>query len=105
MGNSILQPSAVRGPNLTQSLRLGQHAGEASDSRKTMPTRNSRPRTYAEWLAKRNARSLARLKGALPDIFPGPVLDHALARRHTPPTPRRAIESYWRSHPLRADRL
>jgi hypothetical protein len=53
----------------------------------------------------RNARSLARLKKALPDIFPAPVLTHALNRRWTPPMPRIAIDSYWRAHPLRADRL
>lgn len=53
----------------------------------------------------RNARSLARLEKALPDIFPAPVLTHALNRRWTPPMPRIAIDSYWRAHPLRADRL
>jgi hypothetical protein len=33
------------------------------------------------------------------------VLRHALARSFIPPTPRLAVESYWRHHPVRADRL
>jgi acyl transferase domain-containing protein len=57
------------------------------------------------WRAQRNATALARLRRNLPEIFPAPVLLHALARPFIPPTPRRAIESYWRQHPLRADRL
>jgi hypothetical protein len=57
------------------------------------------------WRAERNARSLARLERALPDPFPVPVLRHALARSLVPPTPRLAVESYWRHHPVRADRL
>ena len=40
-----------------------------------------------------------------PEIFPAAVLNHALARPFIPPTPRRAIESFWRHHPVRADRL
>jgi hypothetical protein len=52
-----------------------------------------------------NARALARLNKALPEIFPATVLRHALARRWTPPMPRLAIDGYWRAHPLRADRL
>src|SRR5215813_4109726 len=52
-----------------------------------------------------NKRALARLHKALPEIFPAPVLTHALARRWTPPMPRLAVDSYWRIHPLRADRL
>jgi hypothetical protein len=59
----------------------------------------------AETLALQNARSLARLNKALPEVFPAPVLTHALARRFTPPMPRLAIDSYWRIHPVRADRL
>ncbi|HLH87103.1 MAG TPA: hypothetical protein VKX28_01490 [Xanthobacteraceae bacterium] len=59
----------------------------------------------SETLALQNERSLARLHKALPDIFPAPVLTHALARRFTPPMPRLAVDSYWRIHPLRADRL
>jgi len=59
----------------------------------------------AETIALQNARSLARLNKALPEIFPAPVLTHALARRFTPPMPRLAVDSYWRIHPLRADRL
>lgn len=52
-----------------------------------------------------NRRALARLEKALPADFPAPALIHALARRWTPPMPRLAIDSYWRAHPLRADRL
>jgi hypothetical protein len=52
-----------------------------------------------------NKRALARLTNALPAEFPAPALIHALARRWTPPMPRHAIDSYWRAHPLRADRL
>ena len=61
--------------------------------------------TLSDMRMLRNDQSLARLNKALPDPFPGAVLHHALTRRWTPPTPRLAIDSYWRSHPLRADRL
>lgn len=57
------------------------------------------------WRDTRNERSLARLRKALPAVFPAPVLQHALSRSFVPPTPRRAVEGYWRAHPLRADRL
>ena len=57
------------------------------------------------WREERNEKARARLRRALPAIFPGTVLAHALSRPFVPPTPRRAIESYWRAHPLRADRL
>jgi hypothetical protein len=52
-----------------------------------------------------NRKALARFTKALPAVFPPPVLTHALARRFTPPMPRLAVDSYWRAHPLRADRL
>jgi hypothetical protein len=55
--------------------------------------------------AERNRRSFARLSRALPAIFPLAVLARALNRPFIPPTPRLAIESYWRAHPIRADRL
>jgi hypothetical protein len=55
--------------------------------------------------AERNKRSLARLSKSLPEIFPPAVLTRALSRPFIPPTPRLAIDSYWRAHPLRADRL
>jgi hypothetical protein len=57
------------------------------------------------WRAERNAKARARLARHLPDIFPPVVLAHALAKPFIPPTPRRAIESYWRHHPVRADKL
>src|SRR5262249_37093591 len=55
--------------------------------------------------AERNRRSFARLSKALPAIFPPAVLARAVSRPFIPPTPRLAIESYWRAHPIRADRL
>ena len=59
----------------------------------------------SHWRDERNARSRARLAKALPAIFPVPILIHAQARPFVPPLPRLAVESYWRSHPVRADRL
>jgi hypothetical protein len=59
----------------------------------------------SEWLKKRNERALARFEAALPERFPKVVLRHALAARWTPALPSRAVEAYWRAHPLRADRL
>ena len=59
----------------------------------------------SETRALQNDRARARLEKALPSPFPAAVLTHALARRWTPPMPRLAIDSYWRAHPLRADRL
>ncbi len=59
----------------------------------------------SSWREERNARSRSRLEKALPAVFPAEVLVHALARPLTPPLPRLAVESYWHTHPLRADRL
>jgi hypothetical protein len=55
--------------------------------------------------AERSRKSFARLSRRLPASFPPAVLARALTRPFIPPTPRLAIESYWRAHPLRADRL
>jgi hypothetical protein len=55
--------------------------------------------------AERNRQAVGRLRRALPEIFPSAVLSRALGRPFVPPTPRLAIDSYWRAHPLRADRL
>src|SRR6516165_11558999 len=55
--------------------------------------------------AERNRQSLARLNRALPSLFPPAVLSWALGRPFVPPTPRLAVDSYWRAHPIRADRL
>jgi len=55
--------------------------------------------------AERNRQALARLSKKLPAIFPPAVLARALSRPFIPPTPRLAIDSYWRVHPIRADRL
>jgi hypothetical protein len=57
------------------------------------------------WRAQRNEKARARLMRHLPEIFPAVVLAHALARPLVPPTPRRAVDSYWRHHPVRADKL
>ena len=54
---------------------------------------------------RRNRQALARLTKSLPSIFPSAVLARALSRPFKPPTPRLAINSYWRAHPVRADRL
>src|SRR3954453_936951 len=51
-----------------------------------------------------NRRARKRLDRALPDIFPKPVLIHALSRRWTPTMPRLAVDAYWRAHVCRADR-
>jgi hypothetical protein len=59
----------------------------------------------SEWRAARNRAALKRFEKALPEVFPAPVLTHALARAFTPPMPRLAVDSYWRAHPVRADRL
>jgi len=41
----------------------------------------------------------------LPEVFPGAALVHALSRPFLPATPRRTVDSYWRHHPVRADKL
>jgi hypothetical protein len=61
--------------------------------------------SVSRWREEKNERALARLQRAMPALFPAPVLQHALSRSLIPPTPRLAVESYWRHHPLRADRL
>jgi len=59
----------------------------------------------SEWRDIRNQRSRTRLQRALPEIFPRQVLARAFASPFIPPTPRLAIDGYWRAHPARADRL
>jgi hypothetical protein len=61
--------------------------------------------TWQTETAERNRKSFARLSRSLPAAFPPAVLARALDRPFIPPTPRLAIESYWRAHPLRAHRL
>jgi hypothetical protein len=61
--------------------------------------------SWQEEKAERNRRALARLSKRLPTIYPPAVLARALNRPLIPPTPRLAIDSYWRAHPIRADRL
>src|SRR3954468_12410819 len=70
------------------------------------PTRTAdREPMTSTWRAEKNAQAFARLRRALPERFPAPVLVHSLARPLTPPTPRLAVDAYWRDHPIRADRL
>lgn len=57
------------------------------------------------WRDERNEKSRARLERRLSDLFPPCVLSHAMRQPLTPPTQRLAVESYWRHHPLLADRL
>ncbi len=59
----------------------------------------------SSWRDERNQKTRARLEKRLSDRFPACVLSHALRQPLTPPTQRRAIESYWRHRPLLADRL
>jgi hypothetical protein len=59
----------------------------------------------SDWRDEQNRRALARRDKALPKVFPATVLHHALARRFIPPMPRLAVDSYWRNHPVRAERL
>ena len=61
--------------------------------------------SWQEEKDRRNTQALARLTKSLPSTFPPGVLARALSRPFLPPTPRLAIDSYWRAHPLRADRL
>lgn len=60
---------------------------------------------WREERAKANALALAQLTKRLPDAFPQAVLTHAKARAYVPSTLRVAVDSYWRVHPLRAERL
>ena len=48
---------------------------------------------------------MARLVSAAPAVFPSAVWRHALSRIRVPELPSRAVELYWRAHPLRADQL
>ena len=57
------------------------------------------------WRAQRNEKARARLMRNLPEVFPVTVLVHALSRPFLPATPRRTVDSYWRYHPIRADKL
>src|ERR1700694_5949770 len=74
-------------------------------TRMMRPGWGARMSGWADEKAERNRRSIARLTSRLPLIFPSAVLDRALSRPFVPPTPRLAIDSYWRAHPIRADRL
>jgi hypothetical protein len=70
-----------------------------------MPRTVGRGDIMLDWRDEQNRRALARLNKALPELFPATVLNHALARRFIPPMPRLAVDSYWRNHPVRAERL
>lgn len=57
-----------------------------------------------DW-SQRNTDALRRLARPGSNAVPEAVLHHAEGQRFVPPLPRLAVESYWRAHPLRADRL
>jgi hypothetical protein len=59
----------------------------------------------SSWRDEKNQKARARLEKRLSERFPPIVLSHALRQPLTPPTQRRAVESYWRHRPLLADRL
>jgi hypothetical protein len=59
----------------------------------------------SSWREEKNQKARARLEKRLSEAFPACVLSHALRQPLTPPTQRRAVESYWRHRPLLADRL
>ncbi len=63
------------------------------------------PLQTSAFRAARNEKALARLERSLPDIFPPEVWAHARKKAFIPPTPRLCVESYWRHHPARADKL
>src|SRR6266540_11685 len=96
-----------------QATDLGHIFNERKPKTKSLPLNDTLRRrnqsslsmAISKWRAARNERSRARLHKALPSIFPGQVLGHALSRPFIPPTPRLAIDRYWRAHPIRADRL
>lgn len=54
---------------------------------------------------KKNLQALDKLLASLPKPFPAAVWRHALSQPRIPETPTRALDSYWRTHPLRADTL
>ncbi len=65
----------------------------------------AQPSSFAQYRLERNCAARERLEKVLGRVFPVPVAIHAQARRFIPTTPRLAVDSYWRTHPLRADRL
>jgi hypothetical protein len=84
------------------------HVFDLNDPTPRSARRKQRRLKVSKWQnekAERNRQSLARLTKALPHIFPSAVLSHALSRPFVSPTPRLAIDSYWRAHPIRADHL
>lgn len=52
-----------------------------------------------------NGWALERLLRSVPQPFPNAVWKHALQLKVVPESPARAVEAYWRAHPIRADRL
>ena len=98
--------SRDRGGGKGRSTPWGGHEQKLYGSGGTLPS--SAGPDMSRWLrekAERNRQALARLSKRLPTIFPPAVLARALGRPFIPPTPRLAIKSYWRAHPIRADRL
>src|SRR5437899_5781506 len=91
---SALQAQGLRFQSLRERLRFHGYDGHGKVAE-----------PMSQWRDEINRTALARLTRALPAVFPQPALIHALGRRFTPPMPRLAIDSYWRAHPVRADRL
>jgi hypothetical protein len=52
-----------------------------------------------------NERALSALRADVLEAFPACVMLHAERQRWVPRTLRAAVDSYWRAHPIRADRL
>jgi hypothetical protein len=75
------------------------------DSAFPIASKGCRSMAVSTWRAQRNEKARVRLMRDLPEVFPRAVLVHALSRSFLPATPRRTVDSYWRYHPVRADKL
>jgi hypothetical protein len=95
----------VPGCPFTHSVKSNELSTKVLPLSATMHDWGRRMSNWQAEQAERNRKSLARLTKALPAIFPPAVLARALNCPFIPPTPRLAIDSYWRAHPIRADRL
>ena len=94
---------------------VGSRAGAAREAPEAAVTERSAHLAFTlliysafmtnSWRTLRNVRSLERLYRTRPHVFPGEVWTHALRRGLVPVTLSRAVESYWRQHPIRADQI
>ena len=101
-------PDRARYRSARSTLSHKGRGKRARCSQKTKPLRLAgtiRGMKMSETRELYNRRARKRLDRALPNIFPKPVLIHALSRRWTPTLPRLAVDAYWRAHAIRADRL